>query len=133
MTTTITPKRLIGSTETRSAITAATPLLTLAAVARVEASAGETTGLLRRTLTPAQAEAVAQAAENAVSALSIPSALADRITASATAEAQTILDTRSAERARAEALAAAAQVDLSAALEAGKFDLTDDSDTSDFA
>ena len=130
--TTITPKRLIGSTETASAITAATPLLTLAAVARVEAAASETTGLLRRTLTPAQAEAVAQAAENAVSALNVPSALADRITASATAEAQAILDTRASERARAEALAAAAQVDLSAALERGKLDLTDDDD-GDFA
>lgn len=132
MTTTLTPKRLIGSTETRSAIAAATPLLTLAAVARVEASAGESTGLLRRTLTPAQAEAVATAAENAVSALSIPSALATAITESATVERQSILDTRAAERARADALAAAAQVDLSAALEAGKFDLTDDDD-SDFA
>lgn len=133
MTTTITPKRLIGSTETRSAITAATPLLTLAAVARVEASAEENTGLLRRSLTPAQAERVATAAENAVEALAIPDALADRITASATAEAQAILDTRAAEKARADALAAAAQVDLSAALERGKLDLTDDSDTSDFA
>lgn len=130
--TTITPKRLIGSTETASAITARTPLLTLAAVARVEASAEENTGLLRRSLTPAQAEAVAQAAETAVEALSIPSALATAITASATAEAQQILDTRAAEKARADALVAAAQVDLSEALERGKLDL-DDSDTSDFA
>ena len=128
MTTTLTPRKLIGSTETRSAIAARTPLLTLAAVARVEASAEDNTGLLRRTLAPAQAEAVAAAAENAVSALSIPSALADRITASATAEAQAILDTRASERARADALAAAAQVDLSEALEAGKFDVDNDFD-----
>lgn len=121
--TTITPKRLIGTTETASAIAARTPLLTLAAVARVEASAGETTGLLRRTLTPAQAEAVATAAENAVEALAIPDALADRITRSATAEAQTILDSRAAEKARADALVAAAQVDLSEALERGKLDV----------
>jgi len=126
--TTITPKKLIGTTETASAITARTPLLTLAAVARVEASASETTGLLRRTLTPAQAEAVAQAAENAVSALNVPSALATAITESATAEAQAILDTRASERARADALAAAAQVDLSEALEAGKFDVDNDFD-----
>ena len=132
MTTTITPRRLIGSTETRSAITARTPLLTLAAVARVEARTGETTGLLRRTLTPAQAEAVAAAAEQAVEALNIPDALATAITASATAERQSILNARAAERARAEALAAAAQVDLSAALERGKLDLTDDDD-GDFA
>lgn len=131
MTTTITPKKLIGTTETASAIAARTPLLTLAAVARVEASAEENTGLLRRTLTPAQAEAVAQAAENAVSALNVPSALATAITESATAEAQAILDTRAAEKARADALAAAAQVDLTAALERGKLDL-DDSD-GDFA
>ena len=128
MTTTITPKRLIGSTETRSAITARTPLLTLAAVARVEASASETTGLLRRSLTPAQAEAVATAAEQAVSALNVPDALATAITESATAEAQQILDTRSAEKARVDALAAAAQVDLSEALEAGKFDVDNDFD-----
>lgn len=128
MTTTITPRKLIGTTETASAIAARTPLLTLAAVARVEASAGETTGLLRRSLTPAQAEAVAVAAETAVSALSIPDALATAITASATAEAQAILDTRASERARADALAAAAQVDLSEALEAGKFDVDNDFD-----
>lgn len=130
--TTLTPKRLIGTTETASAIGARTPLLTLAAVARVEASAEESTGLLRRSLTPAQAEAVAAAAENAVSALSIPDALATAITRSATAEAQAILDSRAAEKARADALAAAAQVDLSAALERGKLDLTDDDD-GDFA
>ena len=126
--TTITPKRLIGTTETASAIAARTPLLTLAAVARVEATAAQSTGLLRRALTPAQAEAVATAAESAVSALSVPSALAARITESATAEAQSILDSRAAEKARAEALAAAAQIDLSAALEAGKFDVDDDDD-----
>lgn len=123
MATTLTPKKLIGSTETASAITAATPLLTLAAVARVEASAEENTGLLRRSLTPAQAERVATAAEDAVAALSIPDALATRITRSATAEAQAILDTRAAEKARADALVAAAQVDLSEALERGKLDV----------